>query len=368
MVIKIKSMASGFASMVKTVLPFCLFALMPYGAKAQQLSVKNQVIDCGNVIYEQPVTAKFEMQNRSSNPITIKDVKTSCGCTTVEYPKGQIAPGESFVVNATYDSRQMGHFFKDIALYSDATQQPFYLQIRGVVVEEIIDFAGQYPYTIVDLNVDRNDVEFDDVNRGDRPVQKINIRNASSKSVSPVVMHLPSYMQAQVSPTTLLPGRQGTISLILDSKKVRDYGLTQTSVFLGMYPGDKVHPEKEISVSTVLLPAFTEMTETQMQYAPKLNLSSEELNIAFNGKSKKTETIIIENKGRTELDISALQMFTVGMKVKLNKTRLQAGEQAKLKITVDAREIKKARSKPRVLMITNDPKRPKVIINVNINS
>ena len=357
----------GVAGMVKTALPFCLLTLLPFNVYAQQLSVKNEVIDCGNVIYEQPVTAKFEMQNMSSNPISIKDVKTSCGCTTVEYPKGQIAPGESFVVNATYDSRQMGHFFKDIALYSDASQQPFYLQIRGVVVEEIIDFAGQYPYTIADLNVDRNDVEFDDVNRGDRPVQKINIRNASSKSVSPVVMHLPSYMQAQVSPTTLQPGRQGTISLILDSKKVRDYGLTQTSVFLGMYPGDKVHPDKEISVSTVLLPAFTEMTETQMQYAPKLGLSAEELNIAFNGKAKKTETIIIENLGRSELDISSLQMFTSGMKVKLNKTKLQSGEQAKLKITVDAKEIKKARSKPRVLMITNDPKRAKVIINVNVN-
>ena len=360
-------MVRGVAGMVKTALPFCLLTLLPFNVYAQQLSVKNEVIDCGNVIYEQPVTAKFEMQNMSSNPISIKDVKTSCGCTTVEYPKGQIDPGESFVVNATYDSRQMGHFFKDIALYSDASQQPFYLQIRGVVVEEIIDFAGQYPYTIADLNVDRNDVEFDDVNRGDRPVQKINIRNASSKSVSPVVMHLPSYMQAQVSPTTLQPGRQGTISLILDSKKVRDYGLTQTSVFLGMYPGDKVHPDKEISVSTVLLPAFTEMTETQMQYAPKLGLSAEELNIAFNGKAKKTETIIIENLGRSELDISSLQMFTAGMKVKLNKTKLQAGEQAKLKITVDAKEIKKARSKPRVLMITNDPKRAKVIINVNVN-
>ena len=360
-------MVRGVAGMVKTALPFCLLTFLPFNVYAQQLSVKNEVIDCGNVIYEQPVTAKFEMQNMSSNPISIKDVKTSCGCTTVEYPKGQIAPGESFVVNATYDSHQMGHFFKDIALYSDASQQPFYLQIRGVVVEEIIDFAGQYPYTIADLNVDRNDVEFDDVNRGDRPVQKINIRNASSKSVSPVVMHLPSYMQAQVSPTTLQPGRQGTISLILDSKKVRDYGLTQTSVFLGMYPGDKVHPDKEISVSTVLLPAFTEMTETQMQYAPKLGLSAEELNIAFNGKAKKTETIIIENLGRSELDISSLQMFTSGMKVKLNKTKLQSGEQAKLKITVDAKEIKKARSKPRVLMITNDPKRAKVIINVNVN-
>lgn len=367
MEMKFGLMVRGVAGMVKTALPFCLLTLLPFNVYAQQLSVKNEVIDCGNVIYEQPVTAKFEMQNMSSNPISIKDVKTSCGCTTVEYPKGQIAPGESFVVNATYDSRQMGHFFKDIALYSDASQQPFYLQIRGVVVEEIIDFAGQYPYTIADLNVDRNDVEFDDVNRGDRPVQKINIRNASSKSVSPVVMHLPSYMQAQVSPTTLQPGRQGTISLILDSKKVRDYGLTQTSVFLGMYPGDKVHHDKEISVSTVLLPAFTEMTETQMQYAPKLGLSAEELNIAFNGKAKKTETIIIENLGRSELDISSLQMFTSGMKVKLNKTKLQSGEQAKLKITVDAKEIKKARSKPRVLMITNDPKRAKVIINVNVN-
>jgi hypothetical protein len=367
MEMKFGLMVRGVAGMVKTALPFCLLTLLPFNVYAQQLSVKNEVIDCGNVIYEQPVTAKFEMQNMSSNPISIKDVKTSCGCTTVEYPKGQIAPGESFVVNATYDSRQMGHFFKDIALYSDASQQPFYLQIRGVVVEEIIDFAGQYPYTIADLNVDRNDVEFDDVNRGDRPVQKINIRNASSKSVSPVVMHLPSYMQAQVSPTTLQPGRQGTISLILDSKKVRDYGLTQTSVFLGMYPGDKVHPDKEISVSTVLLPAFTEMTETQMQYAPKLGLSAEVLNIAFNGKAKKTETIIIENLGRSELDISSLQMFTSGMKVKLNKTKLQSGEQAKLKITVDAKEIKKARSKPRVLMITNDPKRAKVIINVNVN-
>jgi hypothetical protein len=367
MEMKFGLMVRGVAGMVKTALPFCLLTLLPFNVYAQQLSVKNEVIDCGNVIYEQPVTAKFEMQNMSSNPISIKDVKTSCGCTTVEYPKGQIAPGESFVVNATYDSRQMGHFFKDIALYSDASQQPFYLQIRGVVVEEIIDFAGQYPYTIADLNVDRNDVEFDDVNRGDRPVQKINIRNASSKSVSPVVMHLPSYMQAQVSPTTLQPGRQGTISLILDSKKVRDYGLTQTSVFLGMYPGDKVHPDKEISVSTVLLPAFTEMTETQMQYAPKLGLSAEELNIAFKGKAKKTETIIIENLGRSELDISSLQMFTSGMKVKLNKTKLQSGEQAKLKITVDAKEIKKARSKPRVLMITNDPKRAKVIINVNVN-
>ena len=147
---------------------------------------------------------------------------------------------------------------------------------------------------------------------------------------------------------------------------MRDYGLTQTSVFLGMYPGDKVHPEKEISVSTVLLPSFGEMTESQLSEAPALNLSAEEVDFVLGNKSKLTETIIVENKGRSTLDITALQMFTVGIKVKLNKSKLQPDEQAKLKITVDPKMIKKARSKPRVLMITNDPKKPKVIINVNV--
>ena len=334
--------------------------------QAQLLSSKNEVIDCGNVVYEHPVTAKFELTNKGSLPMTIKDVKTSCGCTEVTFPKRQISPGENFTVDVTYDSRQLGHFSKDVALYSDVSQQPLYLKIRGVVVEEVIDYAGLYPYTIADLMVDRTNVEYDDVNMGDRPVQKIHIRNTSGKNVSPVVMHLPPYLQAFVSPTTLAPGRQGTISLMLDSRKVRDLGLTQTSVFLGMFPGDKVHPEKEITVSTVLLPGFSEMSEAQMAFAPRLKLSTEELNISFNGKSSVSETIIVENKGYSELDINTLQMYTVGMKVKLNRTKLQPGEQAKLKITIDAKMIKKARSKPRVLMITNDPKKPKVIINVNV--
>lgn len=350
----------------KWILSFCLSALLPLTASAQQITAKNEVIDCGNVIYEHPVTVKFELQNRSTQPLVIKDVKTSCGCTQVEYPKGEVPVGGSFTVDATYDSRQLGHFFKDIALYSNVTQRPFYLQIRGVVVEEIIDFTGQYPFTIADVKADVNNIEFDDVNRGDIPMQKIHIKNTSSKSISPVVMHLPQYLQAFVSPTTLAPGREGTITMMLDSRRLRDYGLTQTSVFLGMFPGDKVHPDKEISVSTVLLPAFTEMTEQQLAYTPRMMLSAEELNISFDGKNKKSETIIIENTGRTELEISSLQMFTEGMQVKLNKTRLAKGEQGRLKITVDARLIKKARSKPRVLMITNDPKKPKVIINVNV--
>ena len=230
----------------------------------------------------------------------------------------------------------------------------------------MVDFSGNYPYTFVDLRADLNNIEFDDVNRGDRPMQKIHILNSSSQPVSPTVMHLPPYLNANVSPTTIMPGRQGTVSVILDSKKLRDYGLTQTSVYLGMFPGDKVSPEKEIPVSAVLLPAFTEMTESQLANAPQVRLSEENLDFVMNGRTKKTETITIENVGRSDLNISSLQMFTSGLKVKLNKTRLLPNETATLKITAEAKALRGARTKPRVLMITNDPEKSKVVININI--
>jgi uncharacterized protein (TIGR00255 family) len=75
-------------------------------------------------------------------------------------------------------------------------------------------------------------------------------------------------------------------------------------------------------------------------------------------------SVSVDNIGKSELDISSLQMFTTGLKVKLNKTHLQPGEQATLKITADTKALRAARSKPRVLMITNDPMKPKVVINI----
>lgn len=335
-------------------------------AMAQRISAKNEIIDCGNVLYESPVTVKFELTNKG-NELNIDQVRVSCGCTTVDYPRQTIHRGDPFTVTATYDARQLGHFEKEVALFCNSSTKPFYLKMRGVVVEETNDFTGNFSYKVGGLMVDKNDVEFDDVNRGDYPVQLIHIRNNTPETVSPVIMHLPSYITATVSPTHIAPGKTGVASLKLDSRKLRDLGLTQTSVFLGKKPGEKVSLDKEISVSAVLLPDFDNMSETQLANAPKINLSETTLDLgSFGDKSSKSGIIFIENTGRSELDIRSMQMFTSGMSVKLNKSKLKPGEQAKLKITVNKKLLRSARSKPRVLMITNDPTQPKVVVKVTV--
>ncbi|MCD8291811.1 MAG: DUF1573 domain-containing protein [Prevotella sp.] len=348
-------------------LSFSLFFLLfSMDIFAQRISAEHDTYDFGSIMYEVPAVAKFELTNKG-NDLIIEKVRTNCGCTTVNYPKNTILKGDKFTIEVEYDARQLGHFEKEVAIYGNDSDTPYSLKIRGVVVDEVVDYAGQYEFTVGDVRTDKNNIEFDNVNNGDMPIQRLHIYNSSGEAVSPVLMHLPNYLTATMSPTTIAPGRSGVATITLNSLKLRDYGLTKSSIYLGMFPGDKVSANKEISVSAVLIPGFGNMSETQKANAPSIDLSSAELDLgSFGDKSDKSGTITIKNQGRTTLDIRSMQMFTPGLKVKLNKTKLAPGESAKLKITAYKKLLKEARSKPRVLMITNDPDNAKVIIPVNV--
>ncbi|HEY9550709.1 MAG TPA: DUF1573 domain-containing protein, partial [Prevotella sp.] len=284
---------------------FILFALLAapvLEAAAQHLVATNPEINCGQVLFRRPVTVEYELKNTGSGSIKISNVRTDCGCTTVSFPATAIDKGATFVLKAVYDAKQMGHFEKQIGVYCENEKQPLMLTVKGVVVDEIVDFEGDYPVMLGTLKADRNDIEFDDVNRGDRPLQKIHLYNGTDATVQPVVMHLPNYLKAEVSPSKIAPGHAGVATITLDSRALRSMGLNQTTVYLGAFPGDKVGEAKAIGVSAVLLPDFSNLTNAQKERQPSLQLSAETLDLgAFDGKSKKKGEIILKNVGKGTL-------------------------------------------------------------------
>jgi len=334
---------------------------------SQKLTVKKATVDCGRVLFQNPVKATFEVRNKGSKRITISDVQTSCGCTTADWPHGEIDGGDRFTISATYDAQQLGHFEKQVLVFGSASKEPLMLTMKGVVVAEMQDFSGSYPFDFDGLRVDKNELEFDNVNRGDKPVQELHVLNTSEKVCQPNLQHLPPYLTAKVFPERVAPGRTAKITVTLNSSAVRDYGLTQTNIFLASNLGDKVSRNRSIGVSTVLLPALQNTTAVQRQFGPRLSLSTTTLDLgAFEKKRKKSGEVLLTNNGRTPLDISSIQMFTEGLRVELPKRQIAAGETVKLKITAERDGIKRARSKPRVLMITNDPDHSKVVIEVKV--
>ncbi len=344
-----------------TILSLLLLATLPVAG--QKLVGIKTVVDAGKTGYQNPVTAVFEFQNKGHRKLRITDVLPDCYCTVVDYPKEPIGGNDKFQIKMTYDARQLGHFDKQAAIISTGNEKPIYIRMTGVVLSDYIDFKGLYPVDMGDLRLDRDELEFDDVNRGDIQVQELHIYNKGNKIYHPNLMHLPDYLTATVSPERLAPNRSGKITVTLNSAKLRDFGLTQTTIFLAGNPGDKVSHDHAIVVSAVLLPSLKAMAVGAE--APQIRLSKETVDFAFEGKKKKSDVILITNTGQSELRISSLQLFTDGLKVSLGKRRLAPGETTKLKITAYRDDLKKVRVRPRILMIDNDPKKPKVTITVN---
>jgi len=349
---------------VKGILLFYLFTFLPFSATAQKLVAENAVVNAGRTGYQMPITAVFNFRNKSSKKLRIEAVKPDCACTTIEYPQGDIGSNDKFQIRMTYDARQLGHFDKQAAIISNGSQKPLYIRMHGVVLEDYVDLAKHYPVEMGDLCLDKMELEYDDINRGDSQTQELRIYNNGTRPYQPNLMHLPPYLSAEVMPAVLQPHQAGRIVVVLNSLLLRDYGLTQTSVYLAGNPGDKVSPDHEIAVSAVMLPSF-DQTATSSQAAPRLYISKEKVDVLFDKKKKKTEVIDIENRGQEELRITSLQMFTRGLKISLAKSVLKPGEKTKLKITMLRDELKTVRTRPRVLMICNDPQKPKVTITIN---
>lgn len=341
-----------------------LLLAFPIFASAQTLQVINNVVDLGQVQFMKPVTATFDVKNVSANPIEISSMYSGCNCTQVGFPVGSLPAGADFKVSATYDAKQLGHFQRDVAIYVKGEKEPTYVTVKGNVVTKVETHPGNYPYSIGGLLTDVNTIEFDDVNRGVLVVQDIHIMNPNNQYVEPVVMHLPNYLRAEILPKRIGPKDEGVIHLVLNTSKLHSLGLTQSSIYLAKGMGENVSEDKEIMVSAVLLPPESNLDEAAMYRSPRIQLSSTTVDLSNIKGTKKKAEIVITNKGKTPLEIRSMQLFTPGIEITLGKKALAAGESTKMKITGYAEDLAKVKTRPRILMITNDPKQQKVIIEI----
>ena len=347
------------------ILSFFILNASLLSANAQSFTAHAREFECGQMIYMTPATITISLRNTSTEPAQIKSVDTGCGCTSVSFTTGNINPGRDAQVNLTFDCKQMGHFDRIIRVYDANSDKPAEFEVRGQVVTKIEDYTGEYPYKIGTLLTDMESIEFDDVNKGQKKVQAIHILNPTGQNVEPVMLRLPSYLTADMQPKVLGPKQKGTMYITLKTNDLRDYGLTQSTIYLGRNSTDKVNKDKEITVSTILLPPAMANEELKRTYTPRLVMSAKTLDMTeLQKKSKAKDEIIITNEGKSTLEISKLQMFTPGLQIQLGQQRLEPGESTKLKVTAIGKELKKVRTRPRILMITNDPNNPKVVINI----
>ena len=79
-----------------------------------------------------PAYYTFEIVNNGKVPVKLDDVHASCGCTTPEWSRDPIAPGETAKIRVGYNAAMEGYFEKyiNITYNTSITKQ---IKITGTV-------------------------------------------------------------------------------------------------------------------------------------------------------------------------------------------------------------------------------------------
>lgn len=335
-----------------------------------QLHAPKTSYNLGEVSWHSTKTQAVELQNKTRQPLTLTAVLTDCGCTTAEWQQGQVvAPGQKATVCLNFNAELLGHFRKAARIYTQGAKGEGMTEVwlEGVVVSALTDYSVEYPYNVGEgVYLTTGTVEFDDVADGGRPQQTIGIANGTKKPYTPTLMHLPKWLTATCQPSTLRAGQTGTLTLTADAAQVGRYGLTQTSIYVSRHLGDHVGKDNDVQVSLTLVP-HADTSPAALAAAPRAQLDSVVVLQRKNNKknAKQTGEVVLTNTGASTLEVNRLQVYNAGLRVSLNQSSIKPGETAILSVSRQGGDSQ-VKGRQRILLITNDPRRPKITIDVKV--
>ena len=101
------------------------------GSMQTEITVSETLFDFGKISFKESQKCIFTLQNTGKALLVIDDVNTSCGCTSVQYSKEPVKPGESLRITVIYKADHPEHFRKTITIYCNVPTSPLQLKITG---------------------------------------------------------------------------------------------------------------------------------------------------------------------------------------------------------------------------------------------
>lgn len=109
----------------------------PISYSSAQIEFEVDTFDCGKISMGSQVKHRYKFHNVGNTPLVINDAGGTCACTTAQYPKYPISPGESDEIEVTYDagSESPCHFMKSVVVTSNSEKGSKVIFIKGEIVK-----------------------------------------------------------------------------------------------------------------------------------------------------------------------------------------------------------------------------------------
>lgn len=101
------------------------------------LTLEKSTHDFGDIFQGDVVEQIFKFTNTGNQPLIITDIKTSCGCTTPEWPRNPIMPGAKGEIKVGFNSAgKMNKQTKNLPIISNAVNDASIVFTTNVLVKQ----------------------------------------------------------------------------------------------------------------------------------------------------------------------------------------------------------------------------------------
>ena len=122
---------------MKNILPLLFVGFLSFAINAQEFKFDTEIIDYGKIDKNANGVRTFTFTNIGDQPLIIKDIKSTCGCTVPEKPKKPILPNEKGIIKVSYNTNIIGGFSKSITILSNVKNERTVLKIKGFVYDRV---------------------------------------------------------------------------------------------------------------------------------------------------------------------------------------------------------------------------------------
>lgn len=184
-------------------------------------------------------TVRFHMRNDGDEPVSIRNVRPTCGCTAADFDAQTVAPGDSAWVDLTYNPyRRPGKFEKAVRVYTapagaKADESPAVVRvpITGVVFASEETIANMFPVDAGNLHLSESTLMPTRALKDEDKTLFLDVYNSSQMPIRPVLVSTYEAVETQSFPEVVMPGETGTIGVyLLPGKEERrgpiEYNLT----------------------------------------------------------------------------------------------------------------------------------------------
>lgn len=171
-----------------------------------------------------PYVATFHFQNRSKDTIWITDVKTSCGCTQVQYPQTAILHGNEGNIKLTFDPReQIGTIDAHAYIYTNLskTSPIVRLELTGNVSSSA-DSWSHLSKKMGTLRLKRKEITFKEIEHGNKTSMSILCGNSGETPLILSAKELPPYISFKTLPAVIEPNTEADMVFTLYADKLPD--------------------------------------------------------------------------------------------------------------------------------------------------